>query len=143
MEGGRCLFEAHEEAVQQAASQCVFFEVSKRADGWPYRLAVFQDRATGFRLSADVAEYLRQAAPAIKVDVVAGFYFIVDKSGDPPRLYFSLRGLNGFDVCELAKANGGGGHTAAAAFSVPHALTAVLSVNPYRFIRERLAEFLP
>lgn len=142
---GAALFDAHEQSVRQAVEQCVWFEVQPtRPDGWPHRLAVFQEQASGFRLCSDVAESIRQVAPVVKADVVAGFSYVVDKPGDDPKLLYSLRGLNGFDVAAFAKANGGGGHTAAAGFSrsTRSNFGGVVMTDPYHEIREALSTFL-
>jgi len=139
---GRALFEAHEEAVRQAVDQCAIFDVAPD-DGRPALLAyVFQEQASGFRLTSDVAETLRERAPHFQ-SVVAGFSYVVDKPGVPPKLLYSLRGIGGFDVCALAKANGGGGHKAAAGFSVATRKgDAVVMTDPYEEIRRRLETFL-
>lgn len=152
---GRCLFESHEEAVRQAVGQLVGFDVGddiNKGDGRrePIRLVVFQEQATGFRLCSDLAELLRgqnstyQYEPSIsQIDVVAGFSYVINKPGDGPTLLYSLRGLNGFDVAAFAKANGGGGHTAAAGFSIDaRPKGAILTTDPYEEVRRRLETFL-
>jgi len=143
---GRSFFEAHENAVSQAAEQCVRFDVGPddiERNVWKVvrpttALYVFQEQATGFRLCSDVAEALRQRHPELEA-VVAGFSYVVDKPGSEPKLVYSLRGLNGFDVCALAKTNGGGGHKAAAGFSMS---MNDIEVDPYEEIRARLEMFL-
>lgn len=142
---GRALFEAHEEAVRQAVDQCLQLYV-ERPGGELVGLYVFQEQASGFRLCSDVAEALRTPLPTPHIPgerrvchVVAGFSYVVDKPGGEPRLLYSLRGLNGFDAAAFAKANGGGGHTAAAGFSVPNAQP---GGGPYEFIRACLARHL-
>jgi len=149
VEMGRALFEAHEEAVRLAVEQCVGYALTCPAQpgllvGRNIRLFVFQEQACGFRLTSDVAEALRQKPPPFEPPnfqaVVAGFSYVVDKPGDQPRLLYSLRGLGGFDVQKFATANGGGGHKAAAGFSVDPQCNDVK--NPYEAIRYRLEEFL-
>jgi len=142
---GRALFEAHEEAVRQAVEQCVMTVVASQVPPppltgriTPYVLYVFQEQASGFRLCSDVAEALREKQKI--AGVVAGFSYVVDKPGGQPRLLYSLRGLGGFDVQKFATANGGGGHKAAAGFSVDPQRNDVK--NPYEAIRYRLEEFL-
>jgi hypothetical protein len=141
---GRAIFEAHEEAVRQAVEQCVMYEVAgppKDGVSWqPCRLFVFQEQASGFRLCSDVAETLCVRPPHFRA-VVAGFAYVVDKPGATPRLLYSLRGLGGFDVAAFAKANGGGGHTAAAGFSVV-VQSSVHYPSPYEMVRLLLAKFL-
>jgi len=139
---GRALFESHEHAVAQAVEQCVHYTVEGHG------LFVFQEQACGFRLCSDVAEAIRgdqklPLAPA-RGRVVAGFSYVVDKPGGEPKLVYSLRGLNGFDVCALAKTNGGGGHKAAAGFSVVlDGRSATPSeAGPYEYVRRRLEAFL-
>jgi len=130
---GRALFEAHEEAVRQAVEQCVHL------DAGTARLIVFQEQAAGFRLCSDVAESFRlKWRGGDPWAVVAGFAYVVDKPGGEPRLVYSLRGLGGFDVCAFAKVLGGGGHTAAAGFSV----ASIAPNNPYEFVRDALVAFL-
>jgi oligoribonuclease NrnB/cAMP/cGMP phosphodiesterase (DHH superfamily) len=132
---GRALFEMHEETVRQAVEQCVLSDVHGCG------LAVFQEQASGFRLCSDVSETMRGKLTQSGPGVVAGFSYVVDKPGAEPHLVYSLRGLNGFDVSVFAKANGGGGHTAAAGFSTT--IDACLEYgSPYDFIRRRLGEFL-
>lgn len=141
---GRGLYEAHEQAVRQAVDQKVLFGIAMPG-ACTVGLVVFQEQASGFRLCSDVAEAIRgdmggDTAPF----VVVGFSYVVDKPGGLPRLLYSLRGLNGFDVAAFAKANGGGGHTAAAGFSVP--LDALASAygttSPYGYIQSALASYL-
>jgi len=146
IEMGRALFEAHEEAVRQAVEQVVRYELLE-AEQVPsggrraVYLYVFQEQASGFRLCSDVSEALRkQTAGRMNRGVVAGFSYVVDKPGASPRLLYSLRGLNDFDVQKFATANGGGGHKAAAGFSVDPQRNDVK--NPYEAIRYRLEEFL-
>lgn len=132
---GRALFEAHEEAVRQAVAQCVHFDIGTA------RLIVFQEQASGFRLCSDVAEGLRQNwRGGDPWAVIAGFSYVVNKPGESPVVVYSLRGLNGFDVAAFAKANGGGGHTAAAGFSLP--AEELDAKGPYAHISIRLREFL-
>jgi oligoribonuclease NrnB/cAMP/cGMP phosphodiesterase (DHH superfamily) len=140
VEMGRALFEAHEEAVRQAVEQVVAYALI--GAGVDVYLYVFQEQASGFRLCSDVAEALRQQTDGrTNAAVVAGFAYVVHEPGDSPQLVYSLRGLNGFDVAAFAKANGGGGHTAAAGFEVdPH--RELIGRTPYDDIRSRLAAFL-
>lgn len=151
---GAALFDAHEEAVRQAVGQCVGMNVGDdidKGDGRrePMRLLVFQEQASGFRLCSDVAEALRRQNDTYRnepsvfmIDVVAGFFFVVDKPGAEPRLLYSLRGLNGFDVASFAKANGGGGHTAAAGFSVALDSSIARLGSPYEVARALLEDFV-
>jgi oligoribonuclease NrnB/cAMP/cGMP phosphodiesterase (DHH superfamily) len=150
---GRALFEAHEEAVRQAVDQCVAIELGQAwnvMDGADSRmqrdvtLFVFQEQASGFRLTSDVAESLRSLFTADErfKGVVAGFSYVVDKPGGAPRLLYSLRGLNGFDVAAFAKTQGGGGHTAAAGFSIPLEKLKAVGLTPYEYVRDAIGVFL-
>ena len=143
---GQALFEAHMNAVREAVDQCVYYLIPINETGDQISIAVFQEQSSGFRLSSDVAEHLRQIDEDKKdeedwerVDVIAGFSFFVDEPGDDPRVIYSLRGNHGFDVCEFAKLNGGGGHKAMAGFSVAADLG---NCTPYEYIRQALKEFL-
>lgn len=142
---GMELFVQHQEAVRQAVDQCVeaMLEWPARGPDAGVRLLVFQEQASGFRLCSDVAEALRSryGGPT----VVAGFAFVVDKPGAMPWLVYSLRGIDGFDVAAFAKANGGGGHTAAAGFRVDSGQLwgpTPGHSGPYAYIRAVLADFL-
>ena len=72
------------------------------------KLLMFQ----GTKLSSDAAE----APGAEGVDIICGFDVFFE-AGQVKYVY-SCRSRNGFDVSALAKANGGGGHRAAAGFSI-------------------------
>lgn len=132
IEIGRALFEAHENAVAQAVDQVVYLT------NGVHRCAVFQEQAAGFRLTSDVAESLRKQGTDCRF--VAGFAYVVDAPGGAPRLVYSLRGFGGFDVASLAKANGGGGHTAAAGFSVE--MQHVNLLGPYHDIANRFCDWM-
>lgn len=88
------------------------------------RVALFQ----GMRLSSDVAEYLDH--DPVGVDLIVGYDLFVEdgilKQG------FSTRSHTGYDCKAMAQAHGGGGHTAAAGFTVP--LTMSRSPNPYKVV---------
>jgi hypothetical protein len=141
---GTALFDAHEEAVRQAVDQCVNLFVEG------FHLHIFQEQASGFRLTSDVAEALRRRfdegdgehpPPA---DIIVGFSYVVDMPGGDPKLLYSLRSTCSFDVAAFAKANGGGGHTKAAGFSVPirHRSGGATNLDPYLEIFKRVADFL-
>lgn len=151
LDGGKALFEAHMEAVQKSTEQRIYCEVTGWSSGGERRdevaLHVFQDRATGFRMTSDVAEALRAPRPAhLKAEILAGFFYILDEVNGPPRLEYSLRTLSGdFDVSAFAKANGGGGHTRAAGFSVRirnESGHGFVVTDPYEEVRRRLGQFL-
>jgi hypothetical protein len=138
---GKVLFETHEEAVKDAIKQAVVYDLG---DAVVY---VFQEHASGFRLTSDAAEAIRQnvgVQPKPKRGgVVAGFSYNVDTPGTDPVLVYSLRGLDGFDVGALATCNGGGGHDLAGGFSIPIRKSgAIVYQDPYETIRERVDRFL-
>jgi len=141
---GKVLFEVHMEAVAETVKQCVFYDIRDTKKG-AVELFVFLERTSGFRLTSDVAEALRQPSPMRpqKPAVVAGFSYNVDRPGDAPVLVYSLRGINGYDVGALAACNGGGGHDLAAGFSIPiRKAGAIVYQDPYETIRERVERFL-
>lgn len=138
---GRVLFENHMLAVRQTYDQVVSLFVGP-PDG--VGLYVFQEQAAGHRVTSDVAEMIRSGLEKIGARhrvLIAGFSYVVERPGEAPRLVYSLRQANGFDVCAFAKANGGGGHTKAAGFSVELEMGDSV-FNPYDLIRLRLHRFL-
>lgn len=70
-------------------------------------------------------------------DIVAGFHYRVDAG--KLQLQFSTRSHTGYDVGALAKSRGGGGHKAAAGFTVE--VSPEVSVNPYRLFQILLEEY--
>jgi oligoribonuclease NrnB/cAMP/cGMP phosphodiesterase (DHH superfamily) len=141
---GKLLYELHMEAVRKTVKQTKFYEIKDPKKG-AVELFVFQERTSGFHLTSDVAEELRQPSPMSpqKQAVVAGFSYVVDRPGDEPVLVYSLRGINSYDVGALAVCNGGGGHDLAAGFSVPiRKAGAIVYQDPYETIRERVERFL-
>lgn len=135
---GAALFEMHLEAVRQAVDQCVIYDIAEKVV-----LYVFQEQACGFRLTSDVAEATRVRLKEQGSDhpgIVAGFSYVLDKPGSSPKLSWSLRGLNGFDVQKFAEENGGNGHAAAAGFATK--IEGGFRVTPYREICNRLAAHL-
>lgn len=139
---GGHLLEAHMTAVNQAVEQCAWLWASKFQPAAPQEMVmlhVFQEQASGFRLTSDVAEAIRQRGYNDEAQgVVAGFAWVVDKMGQPPRLLYSLRG-EGFDVDAFARVNGGNGHTLAAGFSVD---LKDVDDNPYNLVHARLIAYL-
>lgn len=73
----------------------------------PHRVIMFNNVVS----ASDAAEMLDD-----EVDIVCG-YFIHTEHGEP-QITFSLRSHTGFDVGELARSYGGGGHSASAGFTV-------------------------
>jgi hypothetical protein len=147
MQRGRSLFEQHMLAVKQTFDQKVISWIPDTTpEDEPQQgnvcLIVFQEQVAGFRLASDVAEMIRNDPELPEERVcIAGFSYVVDKPGCTPRLLFSLRQANGFDVCAFAKAQGGGGHEKAVGFSVdPH--RDVTGRTPYGEIFNRLRAFM-
>lgn len=70
-------------------------------------------------------------------DLVVGFHYKVDAG--KLKLQFSTRSHTGFDCAAFAKAHGGGGHKAAAGFTVE--VSPEVSVNPYAMFRLLLEEW--
>lgn len=66
----------------------------------------------GLSTTGDAANLLASAA-----DLVVGFHYGTDAG--VPKVRFSLRSRTGFDCAALAASYGGGGHRAAAGFSLP------------------------
>ncbi len=137
MNEGKVLFDAHESCVSSALSTAV--PVTAEAAGEQVPMLVFQDNACGFRLTSDLSE--RAAEEGRPLSVVAGFFYSPPGPGKDPVLTYSLRGLNGFDVSALARANGGNGHVRMAGFSAG-VLDACAYGGPYGFIKYRVECFL-
>jgi len=81
--------------------------------------------------TSDVSDALGE-----EVDIVAGFSYRCD--GGKPKLVISLRG-RGVDVAAIAKTFGGGGHTAAAGFTVD---VGAMCPQPYEHVRQCLSREL-
>jgi oligoribonuclease NrnB/cAMP/cGMP phosphodiesterase (DHH superfamily) len=95
------LVEKHEVAVKNVLSKAWRFTTSKGT-----RVVCFE----GTGLSSDATEALGSEA-----DLVIGFGFIVENGEQ--KMICSCRSHTGYDVSAFAKANGGGGHSAAAGFN--------------------------
>ncbi len=115
---GAALKTKEEERIQRAIDGGYRFTTD---DG--RRVLVMQ----GVSVTSDGAELLGNS-----VDLVAGFSYGVEN--DVPKVKFSLRSHTGIDCSSIAKAHGGGGHTAAAGFS-----TVVQTEDPQPY---RLFQFL-
>lgn len=95
------------------------------------RVAFFQ----GSKFSSDVTEAL-DVHPE-PPDIAIG-YDLVFEDGHH-KMIFSTRSHKGFDCAALALAHGGGGHTAAAGFSVP--FDPSTSPNPYKLMQDVLSAY--
>lgn len=93
-------------------------------------VAVYNDRD---RLLSDVADRAFQIHPSLRV--VCGFHYKVTSDG-AMLLVCSLRSKpDDIDVAQIAKAQGGGGHTCAAGFGVPVTTT---SSSPLAVVDEAI-----
>lgn len=100
---GHRLIERKEETIEGAVDRSFRFSTTSGT-----KVCMF----TGLRLVSDAAESLGEA-----LDVVAAFDFVAEHGG-LVKLIYSLRSHTGFDCGAFCKARGGGGHTAAAGFSL-------------------------
>lgn len=100
---GEMLFERNCRTVNRAVEGAYRFTTAKGT-----RVVLF----SGTRLSSDAADVVDQDA-----DLVVGFDYMGIESG-LASLVYSNRSHTGFNCMTFAKAHGGGGHTAAAGFSM-------------------------
>src|SRR6185503_4768872 len=95
----------------------------------------------GVFTTSDAAEVLEKAQKEkfgkALTDIVCGFHYRVD--ADRLQLTFSTRSHTGYDVGSFCKAHGGGGHSAAAGFTVEQ--SAEVGANPYTVFRLLLGEW--
>lgn len=104
------------------------------------RVLVFQ----GVVATSDAAELVERKGSAGSshpeairpTDIVVGFHYGVDSG--KLKLQFSMRSHTGYDVGAFAKHHGGGGHKAAAGFTVE--VSPEMSANPYQLFRLLLEE---
>lgn len=89
------------------------------------RVKVFE----GLRQSSDAAELAGDTA-----DFVVGFGYTAE--ANMPKVIYSTRSHTGFDCSAFALAHGGGGHSAAAGFSMSIGPS---TVQPYQLLQETLA----
>ncbi len=97
--------------------------------------------------TSDAAELLEKSeepwlnkgfkSPWKQTDIVCGFHYRVD--GGRLQLQFSTRSHTGYDVGAFCKSRGGGGHSAAAGFTVEQ--SAEVGANPYSVFRLLLEEW--
>jgi len=83
------------------------------------------------------ANIVYDAARATPIDIVAGFHYRVDAG--KLQLQFSTRSHTGYDVGAFCKSRGGGGHKAAAGFTLEESVTN--SANPYAVFEMVLMEW--
>jgi hypothetical protein len=129
--GGR-LFEKKLEHARAAIAESHRFQTPRGT-----RVLLFQ----GVTPTSDAAEllekdpYLDGRGDRHAPDIVAGFHYRVDAG--KLQLTFSTRSHTGYDVGAFCKAHGGGGHTAAAGFTV----SGEMSANPYTVFKLLLQEW--
>lgn len=98
---GADLWAKKADAAKEAARTAVRTEIGG------HRVAIIPS----LTLTSDVAEVIGDAA-----DIVAGFEYVQNETGDRVKLQWSLRSKVGVDVSAVARRHGGNGHTAAAGF---------------------------
>lgn len=136
---GKRLFDKKLDSARTAISESHTFTTPKGT-----RVLMFQ----GVYPTSDAAELLDkdrdetnphqgQIDDVYRPDIVAGFHYRVDAG--KLQLTFSTRSHTGYDVGAFCKAYGGGGHTAAAGFTV--ARSPEVGANPYRVFRDLLEEW--
>ncbi len=124
---GRHLFDKKLESARNAISESHVFTTPKGTG-----VLMFQ----GVYPTSDAAELLALAFSK-HVNIVAGFHYRVDAGR--LQLQFSTRSHTGYDVGAFCKSLGGGGHTAAAGFTVEQ--SAEVGANPYAVFRLMLQEW--
>lgn len=129
---GPVLFDKKVESANNALKEAHPFVTKKGT-----LVHVFQ----GVYTTSDAAEILEKSQKEkfgkAMTDIVAGFHYRVD--ADKLQLTFSTRSHSGYDVGAFCKAHGGGGHTAAAGFTVEQ--SAEVGSNPYAVFRCLLEEW--
>jgi len=127
---GKVLFEKKLEHARTAIDESHRFDTTKGT-----RVIVFQ----GVTPTSDAAEILEKMKGTYRrpVDIVAGFHYRVDAG--KLQLQFSTRSHTGYDVGAFCKSRGGGGHSAAAGFTVEQ--SAEIGANPYAVFRLLLEEW--
>lgn len=118
---GKVLVDKQLSAAQRSLDESLRFKTRSGTD-----VIMFQGTST----TSDAAELYE------KCDLVVGFHYRVDAG--QLRLSFSTRSHNGYDCAALAKAHGGGGHKAAAGFTVD---VGSLDSNPYLTFQDLLQEW--
>ena len=125
---GSRLVEKHAETLQRLAKGAYRFTSHKGT-----RVVMFQ----GVSFTSDACELVRKGNEA---DLVVGFDHFPMEGGQAP-LVFSTRATGDtFDCAGFCKAQGGGGHTKAAGFSIRFD-PAVGTQDPYSLLRARLKAY--
>lgn len=135
---GNILFEKKIEQAKKAISEAHFFVTRPKST----LVFLFQ----GVTPTSDAAELLEKSEElrSLKLpgnhgqpDIVAGFHYKVD--GNKLLLQFSTRSHTGYDVGAFCKSRGGGGHKAAAGFTVEQ--SPEVGINPYACFKLLLEEW--
>lgn len=122
---GDMLFKRSMSAVHKALEMAHRFTTPKGT-----RVVLF----SGVRLSSDAAEVVEDTA-----DFVVGFDYMGIENG-VATLVFSTRSHTGYDCLAFCKANGGGGHTAAAGCSIKFDPKAA-ALDPYTTFERMLRDY--
>lgn len=133
---GQHLLDKQLSAAQRALEESHLIITGKGTEVWMFQ---------GVSTTSDAAELAEKAVEKTlhdqvgpsQPDLVVGFHYKVDAG--KLKLQFSTRSHTGFDCAAFAKAHGGGGHKAAAGFTVE--VSPEVSVNPYAMFRLLLEEW--
>jgi hypothetical protein len=133
---GSKLFEKKIEHAKKAIGEAHEFTTQKGTG-----VVMFQ----GVTPTSDAAEILekdwdpiyRTGVLDFPPNIVAGFHYKVD--GDKLKLQFSTRSHTGYDVGAFCKSRGGGGHSAAAGFTIEQ--SPEVGINPYACFKLLLEEW--
>lgn len=127
---GKHLLDKQLSAAQRSIAESHHFQTERGT-----RVLMFQ----GVSTTSDAAELVEKSDVWIgkPPDLVVGFHYKIDAG--KLQLQFSMRSHTGYDCAAFAKAHGGGGHTAAAGFTV--SVSPELSANPYAVFRILLGEW--
>lgn len=122
---GRGLYEKKMEAVRRAVDKIFFKSIAGLVVAF----------TSGVGLTSDLAEYLDEKG--LSTDILVGVMFEGARDGNV-RVTYSMRSHKGFDCGAFAKRQGGGGHKAAAGFSV---LCGGSVVMPFTTFESRLQDW--
>lgn len=133
---GSLLLKKQLSAAQRSLEESHLIITPKGTELWMFQ---------GVSTTSDAAELAEKAVEKTlhdqvgpsQPDLVVGFHYRHDAG--KLQLQFSMRSHTGFDCASFAKAHGGGGHKAAAGFTVE--VSPEVSVNPYRLFELFLGEW--
>lgn len=134
---GQHLLDKQLSAAQRSLEESHLIITGKGTEVWMFQgVSTTSDAAELAEKS--VEKTLHEQVGPSQPDLVVGFHYKVD--GGKLKLQFSTRSHTGFDCAAFAKSHpGGGGHKAAAGFTVE--VSPELSANPYQVFRILLEEF--